>query len=92
MVGFRDVEQVYDVYKKYNERLDYLYKLYAQGVPVVVPSMTSIPTQPVPSTIPDPAFPCQCLQVVVPSTSSVPVNSQKDTGTRAKRSRTRVKL
>jgi hypothetical protein len=72
MLGVRDVEQVYDVYRKYKERLDYLYKLYAQGVPVVVPSTTSMPTQPVPSTIPDPAFPSLCLNV--PSTSSVPVD------------------
>jgi hypothetical protein len=72
----KNVEQVYDMYRKYKERLDYLYKLYAQGVPVVVPSTTSIPTQSVPSTIPDPAFPCQCLQVIVPSTSSAPVDSQ----------------
>ena len=68
MVGVRDVEQVYDVYRKYNERVDYLYKLYAQGIPVVAPSTTSIPTQIVPSTIPDPAFPSQCLQILVPST------------------------
>jgi len=75
MVGVRNVEQVYEVYRKYKERLDYLYKLYAQGIPVAVPSTTSIPTQPVPSTIPDPAFPYQCLQIIVPSTSSVPVDS-----------------
>jgi len=76
MVGFRDVEQVYDAYRKYKVRLDYLYKLYAQGVPVVVPSTTSIPIQTVPSTIPDPAFPSQSLQIIVPSASSVPVDSQ----------------
>ena len=76
MVGFRDIEQVEEVYRKHKARLDYLYKLYAQGVPVVVPSTTSIPTQIVPSTIPDPAFPSQCLQIIVPSTSSVPVDSQ----------------
>ena len=70
MVGVRDVEQVYDVYRKYKERFDYLYKLYAQGVPVVVPSTTSVLVQLVPSTIPDPAFPSQCLQIIVPSTSS----------------------
>ena len=76
MVGVRDVEQVYDVYRKYNERVDYLYKLYAQGIPVVTPSTTSILVQIVPPTIPDPAFPSQCLQIIVPSASSVPVDSQ----------------
>lgn len=70
MVDVRDVEQVYDVYRKYNERVDYLYKLYSQGVPIIVPSTTSVPTQPVPPTITDPAFPSQCLQIIVPSTSS----------------------
>jgi len=76
MESVRNVEQVYDMYRKHKARLDYLYKLYAQGVPVVVPSTTSIPTQIVPSTIPDPAFPSQNLQIIVPSTSSVHVNSQ----------------
>ncbi len=76
MVGFRDIEHVEEVYRRYKVRLDYLYRLYAQGVPVVVPSTTSIPTQSVPSTISDPAFPCQCLQIIVPSTSSVPVDLQ----------------
>jgi len=75
MVGVRDVEQVEEVYRKYKERVDYLYKLYAQGIPVVTPSTTSIPTQPIPSTMLDPTFPSQCLQIIVPSTSSVPVNS-----------------
>ena len=90
MVGVRYVEQVYDVYRRYNERVDYLYKLYSQGVPVVTPSTTSIPTQPVPPTIPDPAFPSQCLQNIVPSTSS---SSQTHrTSTRVKRSRIRVNL
>ena len=70
MVGFRDIEQVEEVYRKHKVRLDYLYRLYAQGVPVIVPSTTSIPTQIVPSTIPDPASPSQCLQIIVPSTSS----------------------
>ena len=70
MVDVRDVEQVYDVYRKYKEWLDYLYKLYSQGVPIIVPSTTSVPTQPVPPTITDPAFPSQCLQIIVPSTSS----------------------
>jgi len=72
----RDIEHVEEVYRKHKAWLDYLYKLYAQGVPVVVPSTTSISTQSVPSTIPDPTFPSQSLQVIVPSTSSVPVNSQ----------------
>ena len=70
MVDVRDVELVYDVYRKYKEWLDYLYKLYSQGVPIIVPSTTSVPTQPVPPTITDPAFPSQCLQIIVPSTSS----------------------
>jgi hypothetical protein len=43
MVSVRDVEQVYDVYRKYNVRIDYLHKLYSQGVPVVVPSTSSVP-------------------------------------------------
>ena len=76
MVGFRDIEQVEDVYRKHKARLDYLYKLYAQGVPIIVPSTTSIPIQTVHSTIPDPAFPSQSLQIIVPSASSVPVDSQ----------------
>ena len=76
MVGFRDIEQVEEVYRKHKARLDYLYKLCAQGVPVVVPSTTSIPIQIVPPTIPDPASPSRCLQIIVPSTSSVPVDSQ----------------
>jgi len=66
LVSIRDLEKLEEVYRKYKARLDYLYRLYAQGVPVVVPSTTSIPTQIVPS-IPDPAFPSQCLQIV-PST------------------------
>jgi len=70
MVGVRDVEQVEEVCRKYRVWLDYLYRLYAQGVPVVVPSTTSIPIQIVPSTIPDPAFPYQRLQIIVPSTTS----------------------
>ena len=68
LVSIRDLEKLEEVYKKYKARLDYLYKLYAQGVPVVVPSTTSIPIQTVPSTIPDPAFPSQSLQILVPST------------------------
>ena len=76
MVGVRDVEHVEEVYRKHKARLDYLYKLYAQGVPIIVPSTTSIPIQTVHSTIPDPAFPSQSLQIIVPSTSSVPVDSQ----------------
>jgi len=75
MVGFRDIEHVEDVYRKHKARLDYLYKLYAQGVPIIVPSTTSIPIQTVHSTIPDPAFPSQSLQIIVPSTSTVPVDS-----------------
>jgi len=70
MVGVRDVEQVEEVCRKYRVWLDYLYRLYAQGVPVVVPSTTSIPIQIVPSTIPDPAFPYQHPQIIVPSTTS----------------------
>jgi len=66
-VSIRDLEKLEEVYRRYKARLDYLYKLYAQGVPVVVPSTTSIPTQIVPSTIPDPASPSQYLQIV-PST------------------------
>ena len=65
------LSQSQGVLEGYKARLDYLYRLYAQGVPVVVPSTTSIPTQPVPSTIPDPAFPSQSLQILVPSTSSI---------------------
>jgi len=72
LVSIRDLEKLEEVYRKYKARLDYLYKLYAQGIPVVVPSTTSIPTQSVPSTIPDPAFPSQSLQILVPSTTSIP--------------------
>ncbi len=70
LVSIRDLEKLEEVYRKHKARLDYLYRLYAQGVPVVVPSTTSIPTQIVPSTIPDPAFPSQSLQIIVPSTIS----------------------
>jgi len=65
-----DLEKLEEVYKKYKVRVDELYRLYAQGVPVVVPSTTSIPIQIVPSTIPVPAFPSQCPQILVPSTTS----------------------
>jgi hypothetical protein len=77
MVGVRDVEQVYDMYRSYKERVDYLHKLYAQGVPVVVPSTTSVLVQSVPSTIPDPAFPSQCLQIA-PSTTSIPEEVEEE--------------
>jgi hypothetical protein len=63
MVYVKDLIELTEVYNNYVAQFNKLYELYSQGVPVVVPS-----------------------------TSSVPVNSQKDTGTRAKRSRTRVKL
>jgi len=69
MVGFRDIEQAEEVYRKYKAWLDYLYKLYAQGVPVVVPSTTSVP---------DPDFPL--LRLSIPSTSSAPVDSQNSNG------------
>jgi len=71
-MSIRDLEKLEEVYRKYKVRIDELYRLYAQGVPVVVPSTTSIPIQTVPSTIPDPASPSQCLQILVPSTTSIP--------------------
>jgi len=44
IVRKKDVaEKLEEVYRKYRVWLDYLYRLYAQGVPVVVPSTTSIP-------------------------------------------------
>ena len=72
IVRKKDVaEKLEEVYRKYRVWLDYLYRLYAQGVPVVVPSTTSIPIQIVPSTIPDPASPSQYPQIVS-STTSIP--------------------
>jgi len=75
MVNVKDLSKLGEEYNTYVAQLNRLSKLYLQGVPVVVSSTTSIPTQPVPSTIPDPTYPSQCLQIV-PSSSSVPVDSQ----------------
>jgi len=77
LVSIRDLEKLEEVYRKYRVWLDELYRLYAQGVPVVVPSTTSIPIQIVPSTIPDPASPSQYPQIV-PSTTSIPEEGEKE--------------
>jgi len=45
LVSIRDLEKLEEVYRKYKVRTDELYRLYAQGVPVVVPSTTSIPEE-----------------------------------------------
>ena len=74
MVNVKDLSELGEEYNAYVAQFNRLSKLYLQGVPVVVPSTTSVHVQLVPSTIPDPTYPSQCLQIV-PSSSSVPVDS-----------------
>jgi len=44
-VNILELKELLEAYNKYMEQVNELYRLYAQGVPVVVPSTTSIPEE-----------------------------------------------